>query len=537
MWLNPLCTYEANCAAQQERARLRAVDLYARLANIPEGGELRSVAAIRNALAYCAGAIEAMLGLKSAMSWADILDKDPLQKVNAMHIRKIVRLQQGDPEGAERFRKQAEVLAAQASSRQMFTNTLTLELSAYALANDLTGVKQVAAAIEPLAARYPGWLPFRHIAEGHFQRLCGNREAALAAYDRCLALNERDLAEPWRSIATWPRAMGCRIDVLVDLGRFAEARSAGERALERASQLGLTVATHDIARALALAEAKLGDYTSATARLAQVIAEQKELGVSGLILGASYEARARIAIWVGDTAAVEEYGRLTAQEYRHGRGSPLGALYERLMADARRAGVRVLPQLSEFESTMMAGTRIGQRAPAAVNADVAMRAAENATARAACALALICSARGASGGHLYLLGERGLMLAASDPEPPADAALLEFAKAHLTHELEPEMATVVATETSAAQSSPSAVWTDSRGFVYRAVSITCAVAGEELCAGVVILCVGHSRELDTGAAELVASLGALLVEAGDVQAWPAQEVARRLAERETEAVR
>jgi hypothetical protein len=99
------------------------------------------------------------------------------------------------------------------------------------------------------------------------------------------------------------------------------------------------------------------------------------------------------------------------------------------------------------------------------------------------------------------------------------------------------MATVIATETSAEQSSASAFWTDSRGVVYRAVSLTCAVAGEELCAGVALLRVGLAGELDTGAAELIASIGALLVEAGDVEAWPAQEVAHRLAQRETEAVR
>lgn len=66
MWQNAICTYEANCAGKQERARLRAVELHARVSLLPDGGELRTLAPIRNALAYCAGAIEAMLGLKSA---------------------------------------------------------------------------------------------------------------------------------------------------------------------------------------------------------------------------------------------------------------------------------------------------------------------------------------------------------------------------------------------------------------------------------------------------------------------------------------
>jgi hypothetical protein len=71
-----------------------------------------------------------------------------------------------------------------------------------------------------------------------------------------------------------------------------------------------------------------------------LIAQQRALGVTGLHLGATYEARARIAIWDEDTAAIERYTQLTAEEYRHGSGSALGARYERLMSEARRASVR-----------------------------------------------------------------------------------------------------------------------------------------------------------------------------------------------------
>ena len=39
-----------------------------------------------------------------------------------MYLRKIVCLQRGDFESAERFRRKAEVLAVQASTRQMFND-------------------------------------------------------------------------------------------------------------------------------------------------------------------------------------------------------------------------------------------------------------------------------------------------------------------------------------------------------------------------------------------------------------------------------
>src|SRR4029078_13194045 len=105
-----------------------------------------------------------------------------------------------------------------------------------------------------------------------------------------------------------------------------------------------------IRRALALAEAKLGDYASASRRLEGVIYDMRGLEIAGLDLGATFEAPARIAILAEDTAAIEQFGRLTAKEYRHGERSPLGARYERLMDEARRAGAAVLPQLTDFQT-------------------------------------------------------------------------------------------------------------------------------------------------------------------------------------------
>jgi tetratricopeptide (TPR) repeat protein len=522
MWQNAICTFEANFAALRERARLRATDILARLEKISDS-ELRYVQSIRNALAYCVGAIEAGLGLLSAVSWAELLDRDPLQRVNAMQIRQVVRLQQGDPEGAERFRKQAEVLAVQARARQMFTNMASVELGAYAAAHDLTGVKQAAAAIEVLAARFEGWIPVSHLAQGHFERLRGNPEAALSAYERCLALSSPDPQKPWASIASWPRAIAGYIEVLIELGRFEDAKLQGERALTIGRERGLAVALHDIARALALVEAKLGDYTSATARLSEVIAQQLELGVSGLNLGASYEARARIAIWAGDTAAVEEYAALTAREYRHGRGSPLGALYERLMAEARQAGVPVLPQLSEFESTVMAKTVLAHRLSVPVQVSQSMRSAESMGHRAVRALHLICDARGAHAGHLYLLAEGGLALAASNCDKQPDAGLLEFVTEFLTRELdEPEMETVPEAETALKSSSRSSLWTDPYGSVYEPLLLTCVVDGIALCAGVAVLLDDGPRERHGKAAEVVSAVGAQLIASGDTRALPAR---------------
>jgi tetratricopeptide (TPR) repeat protein len=293
------------------------------------------VATIRLATAYGLGICYAALGMRAALDWVDVLDQDPLQRVNAMYIRKIVRLQHGDLEGAERYRRQAETLALQARTRQMFNNIISLELSVHAAAWDLTGLQQINARIEPLAQRYSGWVPFLHLGQGHYLRVLGDLQGAERAYRECIALTEPNNEQPLRSILAWPLAISGLTDILLALDRTAEAHAlvAAAYALSQARQMHATV--FEVVRMLGLTEARLGRYEQASERLDKVIADQRSLGVSGLNLGASYEARARAAIWAGDSAAFERFSALAAQQYRYGHGSMLGVRYERLMEEAQ----------------------------------------------------------------------------------------------------------------------------------------------------------------------------------------------------------
>jgi hypothetical protein len=83
-----------------------------------------------------------------------------------------------------------------------------------------------------------------------------------------------------------------------------------------------------------------------------VITEQLALGSCGLVLGASYEARTRIAIWAGDHELATHFAQLTANEYRHGTSSALAARYERLLQETTAAGVAMLPGLSDVRTTL-----------------------------------------------------------------------------------------------------------------------------------------------------------------------------------------
>jgi hypothetical protein len=358
VWQNAIATRETVVDNRLEHAHRRWLDVLAVLATVTSV-EVSYVTALRGAISYGLASIEARLGLPSAEERARSLDDDPLQRVSAMSLRRVARLHKGDFAGAERLRKQVEVQRLRANVRQMFTNTLPAELIAYALAADLGGIREMVEAIRPLAARFAGWLGYKHLAEGYFEQVCGRAQAARAAFERGLAVSEPDPADARRTTAAWPRLEGAYIEVLVQLGCAEQARGRGLFALERCAQLEIGLAAFVIRRALALAEAKLGDFDSASARLEDVARELTALGIRGLELGATYEARARVAIWAADAPAIERYGKLTAEEYRYGEGSPLGARYVRLMDEARDNGMVVPRELTEFQSKLMTASLRG----------------------------------------------------------------------------------------------------------------------------------------------------------------------------------
>jgi tetratricopeptide (TPR) repeat protein len=178
--------------------------------------------------------------------------------------------------------------------------------------------------------------------------LRGDFALARSLYERELG---RDAASFGKQEAWWPMAASGYVETLVELGDFEQARAVGLASLRFCEARGIGVLSYGISRALALAEAKLGDYGAAAKRLEQVISDQRRRGVTGLQIGATCEARARIAIWASDAPAIEVFARLAAIEYRYGKNSPLGARYERLMNEARRFALGVLPQLPDLSSS------------------------------------------------------------------------------------------------------------------------------------------------------------------------------------------
>src|SRR5262249_8929144 len=153
--------------------------------------------------------------------------------------RKIVCLEQGDFDGAERMRRKAELAALQIGSTQMFTMLLAAELAAHAQARDLTGVKDVMARIETLAAVHAGWVPYRDLAEARFELIRGDYEAAERKFRTCIESANEFAGMHSIVLAAWISASAGLGEALLALERPAETTAVISPVLARCDELGL----------------------------------------------------------------------------------------------------------------------------------------------------------------------------------------------------------------------------------------------------------------------------------------------------------
>lgn len=408
--------HEAACATRElcvfgrlERALELYLKIHARL-DADGGQQLQFLDVIRGGVIAAIASIEVQLGLHSAASWAERIEADSFQAVQSLELRRVLALQRGDRDAAEKFRERSEHVALQSRVRPMFANMLLIELETYAATDDLTGTKNVRKRIEAAAARATQLRAACLLAEATDARVCGQLEAALPVFEECLRACEPLPGDRTRPVQVWPIAMGLYLLTLVELDRAEQARALGTAALNLCRERGIEGTAHGVVHALALAHAKLGTYMLAAQQLEARIELLLTRGVTGLFLGVGYEARARVAIWAGDENCFEQFARLTAKAYRHGEGSMLGSRFERLLAEAR-ARFPHRSTVLEF-AVLPASTRL--RIPRHLTGSVVrlLQAATTGEQRAAVALTLLCEDRGATSGVLYLVYGAGLEQAA-----------------------------------------------------------------------------------------------------------------------------
>ncbi|HMI92012.1 MAG TPA: protein kinase, partial [Polyangiales bacterium] len=268
-WQNAVATIESSCRTQWQVARERWLAVFDRLQRA-EGVDAYYVATVGRAVAFGLASIELRVGIPPSSRWLELLEADPLQCVSAAYLRRAWRIQLGDAEGAERFRRQAELLAVQTGLRSLFSSHLPLELAAYAYAYDYQGLREARQRIEPFAERSRWWVPYRALADGYLLRTRGNVPAALAAFEQVLSECEASRAEGRPRLNVWLLATAAQIEALLEQGRADEAHRTGLAALERCEQLGIDRVADPLRRAHALCEAKLGRYTDAAERLDRV---------------------------------------------------------------------------------------------------------------------------------------------------------------------------------------------------------------------------------------------------------------------------
>jgi hypothetical protein len=424
------------CESRDNRvvaARGRFEQVYERMAQMNDQ-DVPGAKMIRAAAAFGVGIVDASLGIQSAERWADLLDDDPILRVNAMYLRKVVALQHGDWDAAERYRKKAEILAVQLAAPQMFTVMLPAELHAHVFAGDLLGVQQIADRMAALAESAPGWLPFRQLARAAFARLRGDLEEARAILERQLEDSDPHAANLLGGMLAWAPLAAAYVEVLSELGDDERAYSWGQYALQVFQDTAVENGWA-LERALALAEAK-HDRAAAVARLNRVIEAQRALGVSGVHIGATYEAQLRVAIGAKDKAAIDQYAGLIAREYRHGLRSGLGARYERLAEEVERCGLSSIAHFSQLEPGAAGAPETASKSSWDFVADQ-LTSSSNSTERSQRALRLLCQAFGCDAGQLYQWIGDALQLTASDltqPSPGLSQAARACLDRHRAHD-------------------------------------------------------------------------------------------------------
>jgi hypothetical protein len=509
LWQNAIASTETMYKAQFEQARLRSLDVYQRLGQV-SAHDLHYVDALRHAVAHAAANMEVQIGYESAEYWLSILEEDPLQRVSAQYMRRALCLLDADADGAERCRKQADVLAVAASMRQMFAPPLRIELHAQILARDLTGVKHTADRIAQLAAECPGWQAHHHLAQGAFQWLRGDLHAAKEALERALALASPEQTDPPPVLISWAPAAAAYISVLAELDQLEDARAFGLHACATCDALGITGFDAHV-RALALVEAKLGEYALAVERLDHLIARRMHLRPAARAL--DLEARALVAIWAKDAADAAHFIHLATQVDAAVGGERTLARRGRLLDEAQRAGVEVEMPPSDFEWKVLGSARAAPGTGATDPRLASINALPEPSQRAARVLEVLAQVAGATAGHLYYRQRSELVRAASLAAPP-DPALESFARGYLRQQLEDSAMTSVFTAMPGPVEARFATWTDRAGKLLKIALLQQSDA--TTCIGLVALCDVRETAMSSEFRSLAAAISARLLELGDV---------------------
>lgn len=359
------------------------------------------------------GTLEAAMGRASSLERADQVAQEAFFAPQAMFIRHIYHVWQGDTGEAARCKQQIEIVRIESNGQYGFEGQhLLSELAAYSIADDMTRVKRATDAVEPRAQIHRAWQPVLHFGRGEYQRIRGDYQAALEQFEQALALIPDGHHQIWANLA------GAHLRTLSELGQHEEAIRLGSVYLQQAEGLELGFVRNYIRMPLSLALSKAREHAAAVALAETVIDDFVRLGSTGLNLAAAYETRARIALEAGDEASFERHSALFAEQ---SRGRLLSTKYQRAAARQSTADPSVLDEfsiVSQFTSTL--------------------ENCQTSAQRARCGLEYLGRQSGASAGLLYTNSDSGLICTASFGELEPSPELDRWAREYFERELEDE---------------------------------------------------------------------------------------------------
>ncbi|HVU02582.1 MAG TPA: protein kinase [Polyangiaceae bacterium] len=350
-----------------ERYRSRSLTVLARLSelgvgSLPHGEEIRA------AVIYGLSSAEARMSVATAYDRLGLLENHPRLRVNALDLRAHLLFQRGAWREAAECRRLAERMDLESPMGQVFGSKLPRnDAEIHALGGDVTGVTHVIRQLEQLSSTYRGWLPALHVARGEYHRLRADPRAALAEFDAALSVLG-PLMTDRGSVPEWYGAVSGRIDALSELGRHEEAVAYGRQVLSLTTTWSADaepeIRFHGILRALALAEAHVGEFEPAFERLEAAIGVRERWGSSGVLVGVLHEARARIALRAGLRETYDTSCRLACAEFRLVEDSAFFFRARRLIEAGESRGANEIPSTpmnAAVTTSAAAVTRVARR--------------------------------------------------------------------------------------------------------------------------------------------------------------------------------
>jgi hypothetical protein len=513
VWQHALGTDDTTYKGQFERARLQYGELYEHLKQV-SAKDLPYVATFLTSVVAQIARLEIALGYRTAEHWISLVAQDTMQRGNAHYLRRLLCIFDGDTQGAERARREAEVVALQSNTRQMNEAPLTLELPLQVLVGDLAAVKRIADRFAQLASEWPGWRAYHQLAQAAFHRMRGDLPAAKDALELLLKLADPDHGHPPPVLRAWAQGAAEYVTVLAELGQLEQAHAFGLRVCQRCNALAITESQAHV-RALALVEAQLGQHALAADRLDRLIAQRTHLRPS--MVAIDLEARARIAIFAKQAGAAAHFTRLAIGGDAAPASPMLLARRGRLIDEAKRAGLDLEIPLSGFESAVL-GSELPEATISPSHVLAGIQQFIEPSARASRVLELLAHAAGASAGHLFYVQQTSLVRVATQVAA-LDHDLARFASTHLQQWLEHNAMTTIFTEVIESVEPRFATWVNDNRTEYRIALLLTKDARS--CIGLVALCGVTGAALNPDYRALSTAISELLLASGDAQSLSA----------------